>query len=104
MLRLIAPDMVVEAIRPKVFQAPEDWSKRGEMSRIILSILRTARQPLTSREIAAQLILERGMPADEKLMRLMTKRCSTALREQRDKGRAVSEDGPGTHLLWRIMR
>lgn len=103
-LRIVAPDMEVEAIRPKVFKAPEDWSKRGEMSRIILSVLRSARVPLTSREIAAQLVLERGMAADEKMLRLMTKRVSTALRGQRDKGRAVSEEGPGFHLLWTLKR
>lgn len=103
-LRIIAPDLELEAIRPAVFKAPEDWSQRGEMSRIILSILRTARNPLTSREIAAQLVLERGMAADAKLMKLMTKRVSTALKTQREKGTAVSTQGPGFHLLWVIKR
>ena len=39
-LRLFDPDSQVEAIRPKAFRPPKDWSNRGEMSRIILSILR----------------------------------------------------------------
>tara|TARA_R110000851_G_scaffold264646_1_gene417228 strand:+ start:86 stop:517 length:432 start_codon:yes stop_codon:yes gene_type:complete len=103
-LRIIAPDMEIEAIRPKVFTAPEDWSRRGEMARVCLSILRTARDPMTSREIAAQMVIQRGMAADQKMLKLMTKRVSTCLKRQRDLGRAVSEDGPGFHLLWVIKR
>lgn len=104
-LRLVAPDMVVEAIRPKTFRPPEDWSKRGQMSRLVLSILRTAREPLTTREIAAQMLLERAMDTDDqRMLRTMTRRVAAALREQRDKGRAASEDGPGTYQLWAIVR
>ena len=53
-LRIVAPDMVVDAIRPKAFRPPADWSHRGQMSRLVLSILRTSKEPLTTREIAAQ--------------------------------------------------
>lgn len=103
-LRIVAPDMEVESIRPQMFRPPEDWSKRGQMSRIVLSILRQAKEPLTSREIAAQLILERGMAMDNKLLRLMTKRVGVALRDKRDKGLAVSSETAGFHLLWEIKR
>jgi hypothetical protein len=43
------PDFKVETIRPKPFRPPKDWSNRGQVSRIILSILRQASQPLTTR-------------------------------------------------------
>lgn len=57
------------------------------MSRLVLSILRAAREPLTSREIAAQMLLERAMDAeDARMLRVMTKRVATALRDQRDPG------------------
>ena len=36
------PDFQVETIKPKAFRPPKDWSNRGQMSRIILSILRQA--------------------------------------------------------------
>lgn len=102
-LRIVAPDMEIEAIRPKAFRPPDDWSKRGQMSRLVLSILRTAKEPLTSREIAAQMLLERAMDAEDvKMLRTMTKRVSTALRDQRDKGRVQSELGPGTYQLWQV--
>jgi len=43
------PDFQVEAIKPKGFRPPSDWSNRGQMSRIILSVLRQAAEPLTTR-------------------------------------------------------
>lgn len=102
-LRIVAPDMEVEAIRPKAFRPPDDWSKRGQMSRLVLSILRTSKEPLTTREIAAQMLLERAMDAeDQKMLRTMTKRVGAALREQRDRGRVASQDGPGTYQLWEV--
>ncbi|TRD10935.1 hypothetical protein FGU71_03050 [Erythrobacter insulae] len=103
-LRVVAPDMEVEAIRPKMFRPPEDWANRGQMSRLVLSILRQSREPLTTREIAAQMMLERALDAeDTKLLGLMTKRVGAALRVQRDKGRAEAMDGPGNYLLWRVV-
>ena len=104
-LQLVAPDVVVEAIRPKAFRPPDDWSKRGQMSRLVLSILRQSKEPLTSREIAAQMLLERALDtSDQRMLRTMTKRVGAALREQRDKGRVASEDGPGTYQLWSVAR
>lgn len=104
-LRIVAPDMEVEAIRPKAFRPPDDWSKRGQMSRLVLSILRQSKEPLTSREIAAQMLLERAMDTDDqRMLRTMTKRVSTALRDQRDRGRVASIEGPGTYLLWEVGR
>ncbi len=103
-LQIIAPDIEVESIRPKLFRPPEDWSKRGQMSRIVLSILRQAKEPLTSREVASKLILERGLAMDNKLLRLMTKRVGVALKLQREKGRAQSVGESGQYLLWKIVK
>lgn len=100
-LRVVAPDMQVEAIRPKMFRPPQDWASRGQMSRLVLTILRQSHDKLTTREIAAQMILERALDTDDqKLLGLMTKRVGAALRHQRDKGRAECHDGPGNYLLW----
>jgi hypothetical protein len=74
------------------------------MSRLVLSILRQSKEPLTSREMAAQMLLERALDtSDQRMLRTMTKRASTALRDQRDKGRVASEDGPGTYQLWQVV-
>jgi len=101
-LRIIAPDVVVEDIGP-VFRPPSDWSKRGEMSRVMLDILRTARAPMTSREIASQMIITRGLAADTATLNLMAKRCSTALRGLANQGLLQWEEGAaGFEKLWSI--
>jgi hypothetical protein len=102
-LLLFDPTYEIASIRPKAFRPPDDWSKRGEMTRLILGILRKAAEPLTSNDIATQLIAERALDqSDVKLHRLMTKRVAVALRGQRDKGIAVSQPGPGMSVLWAL--
>src|SRR6266852_7525412 len=99
------PNFQVETIKPKAFRPPKDWSNRGQMSRIILSILRQAVEPLTSRDIALELLVERALDKnDQRLLRLMTKRVAVALREQRHKGVVACEQGPGQYMLWAITR
>lgn len=99
------PDFKVETIKPKGFRPPSDWSNRGQMSRIILSTLRQASEPLTSREIALQLLVERALDkSDLRLLRLMTKRVGVALRIQRDNGVVSCDQGPGQYMLWSLSR
>jgi len=103
-IKLIAPDYEPEGIAPKLFRPPEDWSKRGQMSRMILSILRVAKEPMTTREIATKLILERGLAMDTAMLKLMTKRCASSLRDMREKGRAASDGAGGMYQTWSIIR
>jgi hypothetical protein len=99
------PDFKVEAIKPKAFRPPKDWSNRGEMTRICLSILRLASEPLTARDIALQLLTERALNReDQRLLGLMTKRVGVALRLQRQKGVVRSAQGPGQYILWELLR
>ena len=99
------PSFHVEAIRPKAFRPPKDWANRGEMTRIVLSILRQAAEPLTTRDIALQLLVERALDKnDQRLLRLMTKRVGVALRGQRGNGAVQSQQGPGQYMLWEISR
>lgn len=99
------PNFKVETIKPKGFRPPSDWSNRGQMSRIILSVLRQASEPLTSRDIALQLLIERALDkSDQRLLRLMTKRVGVALRIQRDNGAAKCDQGPGQYMLWSLVR
>jgi hypothetical protein len=99
------PDFKVETIQPKAFRPPKDWSNRGQMSRIILSILRQASEPLTTRDIALQLLVERALDkSDQRLLRLMTKRVGVALRGQKENGVVRSDQGPGQYMLWEVAR
>jgi len=75
------------------------------MTRICLSILRLASEPLTSRDVALQLLTERALNReDQRLLRLMTKRVGVALRLQRAKGVVRADQGPGQYMLWEIRR
>ena len=104
-IQIFDPDYQVETIRPKAFRPPKDWANRGEMSRMVLSILRQAAEPLTTRDIAIQMLLERALDKDDKkLLRLMTKRVGVTLRGQREHGRVKAEQGPGQYMLWEIAR
>src|SRR6266436_2836656 len=99
------PDFRVETIKPKAFRPPKDWSNRGQMTRIVLSILRQAAEPLTSRDIALELLVERALDKnDQRLWRRMPKRVGVALREQQHKGVVAREQGPGQYMLWEITR
>ncbi len=99
------PSYRVEEIRSKAFRPPEDWSHPGQMIRFVLSILRQAAEPLTTRDIALQMLVERALDKnDRRLLRLMTKRVGVALRGQRDNGVTVSTQGPGQYMLWTIQR
>jgi hypothetical protein len=99
------PDFQVEAIRPKAFRPPADWANRGQMSRIVLSILRQAAEPMTTRDIALELLVSRAMDReDQRLLRLMTKRVGVALRAQRDNAVVECRQGPGQFMLWRVAR
>ena len=75
------------------------------MSRIVLSILRQATEPLTSRAIALELLITRAMDrSDVRLLRLMTKRVGVALRTQKENGSLSAEQGPGQFVLWEVAR
>lgn len=102
-LLMFDPDYKVETIKPKAFRPPEDWAKRGEMTRLILGILRQAAEPMSARDIAVQLMMERALDTgSDKLVRLMAKRCGVALRGMRNRGIAKSHEGPGQLVLWEI--
>jgi hypothetical protein len=102
-IRQFAPDFQVETIKPKAFRPPKDWSNRGQMSRVVLSILLQASEPLTSRDLALELLVTRALDKnDQKLLRLMTKRAGVALRTQQENGVVRSLDGPGQMSLWEV--
>jgi len=103
-LRLFAPDFVAESIMPKVFTPPKSWSKRGEMSRAVLSILRVAKGPLTTREIASMIVQQRGLESDQGILNVMTRRVGHVLRDKRETGLVRSTEETGLWLQWEIAR
>jgi hypothetical protein len=103
-LAILVPDFVREAILPKVFVPPSSWSKRGEMSRVLLNILRTAKEPLTTREIASMVIQQRGLEVTSGTLNIMTRRVGHCLRDKREQGVVRSLEETGLWLQWEIVR
>lgn len=104
-IRQFSPDFQVEAIRPKAFRPPSDWANHGQMSRVVLSILRQAAEPMTTRDIALEMLVTRALDqADVRLLKLMTKRVGVALRGQRDTRAVRASQGPGMMVLWEVAR
>jgi len=98
------PTYPIEGIRAKAFRHA-DWAHRGEMSRLVFSILRLAAEPLTSRDIALELLTTRALNRnDQRLLALMCKRVGVCLRLAKDKGLVRDSRGPGQYNLWEIAR
>jgi hypothetical protein len=96
---------IVEAIKSKAFRPPPDWAHRGEMKKAVLSILRQAVEPMTTRDIALEILVTRALDKDDlKLLALMTKRVGVALRLPRLNAIVRSLSGPGQFMLWEIAR
>ncbi len=74
------------------------------MSRVVLSLLRQAAEPLTPRDVAIELLSRAMDKNDQKFLKLMTKRVGVALRTQRENGSVQSIQRPGQFVLWKICR
>lgn len=59
---------------------------------------------MTTREIAIKKILERVLATDTMMLKLMTKRVASSLRDMREKGRAVSNGSGGMYQTWARSR
>lgn len=104
-LRIVAPHLAIVEIAPKVHVPPKDWSNRGEMSRSIFAILRLSQTPLTSRQIATQMIVERGLLSTPQMLVIVTKRIAGCLRDRREQGMVRNVGNPNAMwLLWEIVR
>jgi hypothetical protein len=103
-IRQFDPDFNLAAIRPKRARAT-DTAGRGETCRFVLDVLREVVVPMTTADIAARLMAERGMEGqDRQARRRVMGRVGVALRRQRENGVVRSMSGPGQFVLWEIVR
>lgn len=101
-IRLFDPGYDLAGIRPKRPRAP-DGARPGEMSRFVLDVLRGSGESVSTPAIAARLVAERGLDAqDRALVRSLTKRVCNALRHQEQRGTVRSQPGPGRVALWTV--
>lgn len=75
---------------------------KGELSKAIYGELRTATGPLSSRDIAREIVAMRGEDArDRKYLSDLTKRVSKALRAMREAGEVRSVTDAKGNAMWR---
>lgn len=100
-LRLYAPEVVPESIAPKAVRKRNDWFKPGELSRMVLDILRIAPAPMTGREIAAEVMQRRGIDAgDARTANLVGKLVHNAVTRQA--ADLVERVEDGKVAAWRV--
>ncbi|MDZ4775620.1 MAG: hypothetical protein SGJ23_02420 [Alphaproteobacteria bacterium] len=97
-LRLLKPGIALNApVKP-----PQKRAARGEVSRPILSALRVAQGPVTTRELARAILQAKGQPA----VRISTRaydQARYALKELRSRGVVVSVGKEGQLQTWALV-
>jgi hypothetical protein len=103
-IRIFDPEFDPEGIRAKSYPAGH-VTYRGELVRVVLSMLREAPGPLTTREVALHIMVERGQnTADANAVKVMTRRAGALLRHYRERGsvRSIKDPNRGQFDLWEI--
>jgi hypothetical protein len=89
----------LDAVMPR--QKREVIFGRGELTRSIMSVLREAEGPMTSRQIAQTIISMGGHDArDRRYVSDLTKRVSKALRKAKQAGNVRQATDPNGNLVW----
>lgn len=103
-IRLFDPDYDIAAIRAKP-NHPAQVARRGDSIRLILDLLRQATGPMTTKQIALQVMAARGLnTTDAALVLTMTRRIGASLRSYRDNGsiKSIRDGRYGKFDLWEI--
>ena len=104
-IKLFDPTYAVETIKPKALP-PVYKAFRGDLIRMVLSLLREAKGPLSTKQITLHVMVERGVDtADKGNFDLFRKRVGSMLRHHRAQGLLRSVPGDdGQFMLWEINR
>jgi hypothetical protein len=99
-IHLLAPDQDLSLAKLKQFPA-RHGAYRGEMQRFVLGALRNASEPITSLEIAIEVVKGRGLdPNDARAVSLIRKRVGACLWRMVEKGLAREVPMEGTYKGW----
>lgn len=106
-LRLFDPAAETPSIKSYVTQ---HRATKGTVKRFVLSTLREAKAPMTSRQITELWLLDRGLQADDVTVTAIRKRIGACIKSCVDQGLIVStgqttEHGEfGPYKLWQLKR
>ena len=103
-IHLFDPDCDVLLAQPKQFPA-RHGAYRGEMQRFVLGALRAASDPVTSLEIALEVVKGRGLdPNDPRAVSLIRKRVGACLFKLVKKGVVREVPQTGEYKGWEMVR
>ena len=103
-MRLFDPTIEPQSIRSVFRRAKPPGSdfRHGEFTRTAMGVLRDADAPMSANDIAARLVMERGMDAsDPKLVNSMSARVRGMLGRQKDET-VTQEKVRGQGVRWRV--
>ena len=101
-IRLFQPDIDLSVVKVRPVPRRHE-AHRGDTSRLVLSLLREAGEPLSHREITQRVMAARGLNlADRALCQTMRDRVGACLRGMRKRGRLVSGEGSGPGVRWAL--
>jgi hypothetical protein len=99
-IRLFQPDIDLEVVRVRPTPRRHE-AHRGDTSRLILSLLREAGEPLSHREITLRVMQARGLNvADRALAQTMRDRVGASLRGLRARRKLETGEGKGAGVKW----
>lgn len=102
-IRLFQPDINLDAVKVRPTPRRHE-AHRGDTSRLILSLLREAGEPLSHREITQRVMTARGLNlADRALCQTLRDRVGASLRGMRERGTLASGEGSGPGVRWRLQ-
>lgn len=102
-LRLYAPDLELASIAVKAVRRDHGWFKRGELSRLVLDVLRITPVPMTLKAIATEVMARRQLdPTDERTVHRIVKLARNTLTRQADD--LVERIAEGRMVTWRVRR
>lgn len=102
-IRLFQPDIDLEVVRVRSMPRRHE-AHRGDTSRLILSLVREAGEPLSHREITLRVMQARGLNvADRALAQTMRDRVGASLRGLRSRGTLESGQGKGAGVKWWLV-
>ena len=101
-IHLFCPDLDLSLVKPKRFPA-RYAAPREEMQRFVLDLLRAASEPLTSQDIALEIVKDRGLASNDlKAVGKIRRRVGTCLYRLLKKGRVKDVPTTGTYKGWEI--
>lgn len=97
---LFDPEAKPSGIKPKATRERNAWFGHGECSRAIYDVLRSASEPMTTRQITDRIMADRGIPGDGRNVELVGKTVLGSL------GRlpGVERVAIGNAVAWRVAQ